>query len=392
MPECGSQCWLCDLPVRFDTYKGCTHNCAYCFVQRKSSLQVEPGESAESLRSFIAGNRTGTTRWADWDIPIHWGGMSDPFQPCERKYKRSLEALKILAETGYPCVISTKGRLCVEEPYLSLIRAGNIVMQVSAVCDKYDALEPGAPPFAERLEMIRTLSRNAKRVIVRTQPYICDVFEDVKANLAKYAEAGAYGVIFEGMKFNRKKPGTVKVGGDFVIPIRHLRADFERLRDECHRCGLAFYSGENRLRTMGDSMTCCGIDGLEGFRPNTYNLAHILNGDNSSAGGGYDGSRERAVLQNLPSGHGVLQDDSGQQLRGDDSMDGAPPDGARSSRFGPCEGSGIDGEGTARVFHSIFQEAGLSDLFRVMSFRDAMGWMYRRKPEFVLSVLGIKSE
>lgn len=29
----------------------------------------------------------------------------------------------------------------------------------------------------------------------------------------------------------------------------------------------------------GDSLTCCGCDGLEGFRPNKYNLAHLMNGD-----------------------------------------------------------------------------------------------------------------
>lgn len=286
MPECGSQCWLCDLPVRFDTYKGCTHGCKYCFVQRKTGLDVEPGESAGMLKAFVEGKRNQTTRWADWNIPIHWGGMSDPFQPCERKEKRSLEALKVLAETGYPCVMSTKGRLCIEEPYISLIHAGNIVMQVSAVCDKYDALEPGAPKYEERLHMIEVLSKAAKRVIVRVQPYICDVFDDVMKNIPRIAEAGAHGAIFEGMKFNRKKPGTVRVGGDFVIPVQFLKADFARLREECHKNGISFYCGENRLRTMGDSLTCCGIDGLEGFVPNTYNLAHILNGDKVRAGGG----------------------------------------------------------------------------------------------------------
>lgn len=31
---------------------------------------------------------------------------------------------------------------------------------------------------------------------------------------------------------------------------------------------------------MGDSMTCCGIDGLPGFRPNEYNLCMLMNGKN----------------------------------------------------------------------------------------------------------------
>lgn len=40
MPEYGSQIVLCDLPIRFDTYKGCSHNCKYCFVQRKKDMMT----------------------------------------------------------------------------------------------------------------------------------------------------------------------------------------------------------------------------------------------------------------------------------------------------------------------------------------------------------------
>lgn len=279
MPKCGSQCWLCDLPIRFDTYKGCSHRCKYCFVQRKTNLEVKEHESAKTLKEFIDGKRTGETKWCDWDIPIHWGGMSDPFQPCEKQYRKSLEALRVLADTGYPCVISTKGRLCVEEPYYSLIKDGNIVMQVSAVCSKYDKLEPGAPSYEERLEIIDKLSKVAKRVIVRVQPYVTDVLEDVITNIKRIADAGAHGIVIEGMKFNRKKPNTVKVGGDWCIRKERLKSDFLKIRKVCHNNGLAFYCGENRLRAMGDSLTCCGCDGVPGFIPNRYNLSHILNGD-----------------------------------------------------------------------------------------------------------------
>ena len=31
---------------------------------------------------------------------------------------------------------------------------------------------------------------------------------------------------------------------------------------------------------MGDDMTCCGIEGLDGFKPNTYNLCMMINGKN----------------------------------------------------------------------------------------------------------------
>jgi len=107
-----------------------------------------------------------------------------------------------------------------------------------------------------------------------------EVFHDVMKNIPRIAEAGAYGVIVEGMKFFKAKPGMTKIGGDFCYPLPRLRHDFEAIKAECHRYGLKFYSGENRLRAMGDSMTCCGIDGLPGFRPNEYNLCMLMNGKN----------------------------------------------------------------------------------------------------------------
>ena len=83
--KCGSQIILCNLPVRFDTYRGCSHGCRYCFAQKKNDIShIERDESVDGLRSFIEGKRGNETEWCDWNIPIHWGGMSDPFQPKSR--------------------------------------------------------------------------------------------------------------------------------------------------------------------------------------------------------------------------------------------------------------------------------------------------------------------
>ena len=284
MPECGSQCWLCDFPIRIDTYKGCSHDCKYCFAKAKRDIaNIELGESPESIYDFIKGKRTGTTEWCDWNIPLHFGGMSDPLQPIEKKYRRTYEVLKILAETKYPVIISTKGILAIDDEYLELLRNCNVVMQISAVCSQYDRIELGAPKFEDRLKMISVLAENVQRVNVRIQPYMREVRADVLKNISRFAEAGAYGVILEGMKFKKKKAGLVKVAGDFCYPTEDLRSDFKVIKAEAHNCGLVFYSGENRLRTMGDSLSCCGADGIEGFKPNVFNLNHIANGDLTTA-------------------------------------------------------------------------------------------------------------
>lgn len=204
--------------------------------------------------------------------------MSDPFQPCEHYYRMSYNALRVFAETKYPFVVSTKGRIIAEPEYLELLKKCNCVVQISMVCSSYDKLEEGAPSFEERLEIARKVAPSVKRLIVRIQPYMHEVYGEVYENLEKFKAAGAYGVIVEGMKFASKRPGLVKVAGDYTYPKALIEGDILKLKQRAHELGLALYSGENRTRELGDSLCCCGVSDLPGFKVNEYNLNHLLHG------------------------------------------------------------------------------------------------------------------
>lgn len=276
MPTVGSQITICDLPVRFDTYEGCSHQCSYCFVLRKNDLKVGAGESADTLKKWVQGQRTKELSWCDWEIPLHWGGVSDPFQPIEKKEKRSLKALEVFAESQYPFVVSTKNALISQEPYLTLIKKCNCVVQFSAVCPKYDAMERGASTYEQRLEAMRKIAPH-KRVIVRVQPYTPEVLLDVMQQIRVWADIGVYGIVVEGMKYVGRRKGVklVSIGADLCYPVELLKAHFEKIKASCHKNGLRFFCGENRLRFMGDSLCCCGIEGM-GWQENKANLNHII--------------------------------------------------------------------------------------------------------------------
>lgn len=273
MPRCGSQCILCDVPIRFDTYAGCSFFCSYCFVKRKVDLRdIKLGETPKSLKSFIKGERTKETAWCDWDIPLHVGGMSDPFQPCEKIHKNTLSCLKVFADTHYPFIISTKGKLQTEKEYTDVFKDCNFVFQQSMLCSDYDKFERGAPRFEDRLKAIEVMSKTAKRTIVRAQPFVPSVTKKLIENIPRFRDAGVYGVIVEAMKYFTKREGLVKFNGDMVYPKEILLPYFKEIKEACHAHGLVFLSGENRLRTLGDSLSCCGTEGLDGFKVNTFNL------------------------------------------------------------------------------------------------------------------------
>ena len=275
--SCGIQCMTCDYPIHMDTYKGCSHACKYCFVKAKYAIHnVEPIHTTQSLRNFINGGRNYETRWCDWDIPIHWGGNSDPFQPAELEHHCSLECLEIFADTGYPFIVSTKNPVMLtQEPYLSLISKCRCVLQISMACSKYDRLEQGAPTFTERLKAADFLHDKVTRIIARVRPYFPDCHEDIVKAIPEYAKAGIYGISISSYITKKKTQGMKRYGNTYMFDCDFLEPLLREIKQVCHDNGLKFFCCEDGFEHWSDSLTCCGTMGLEDFKPNTYNISHM---------------------------------------------------------------------------------------------------------------------
>jgi DNA repair photolyase len=226
--------------------------------------------------NFIGGKRTESTAWCDWNIPLHIGGLSDPFQPIEKEKRVTYKCLEVLAKYKYPFVISTKATLAATKEYLEVLRGCDFVYQVSMLCSEFDKFEEGAPSYEERLKSLIPISKIAKRVVIRLQPYLVDYHKQILENIKRLKDHGVYGVVVEGVKMQKKMPGLIKIGADFCYPKKLLKHKFLEIKKECRKHGLAFFCGENRLRGMGDSLCCCGTEGLDGYRHNTANLNHYL--------------------------------------------------------------------------------------------------------------------
>lgn len=275
MPDL-SNVLICDMPLRFDTYKGCSHGCAYCFARGKTDIsKVEKKESPTILLDFINKRRKGETVYKifDYDIPLHWGGLSDPMQPIEKELKISLDCLKVFKETQYPFLISTKSTLLATDEYLDILKDCNCAVQYSAIGTCYDKFEKGSNTFLERIEAMRKISKH-KRVIVRAQPLIPKVEREFTANLKLFKDVGVYGIIIEFMKYKYKAKGTKKIRGDNVFPITLIKPIFDRIKIKANNLGLKVFAGENRLRQYGDGLCCCGVGDM--WKTHKANFNHLL--------------------------------------------------------------------------------------------------------------------
>jgi DNA repair photolyase len=232
--------------------------------------------SVKGVKDFINGKRNLETMCFNWDIPLHWGANSDPFQECEREYHASLDVLKVFAETKYPFIVSTKNPcLLTEEPYLSTISECDCVVQISMACGRYDRLECGAPNYEDRLKAAAVLSKHVTRVIARVQPYFVDCKKEIIAELPRMATAGIHGIIIQGYIASKKQKGMVRIGKKYRFSTDRLAKDYKQIKEECHKVGLAFTCTEYGLDWLSDDLKCCGTAGLEQYHPNNFQLARL---------------------------------------------------------------------------------------------------------------------
>lgn len=255
----------CAFPVEMDTYEGCQHNCGYCFARKFKTgrdAAIRPIYQEKSIREWAAGKRTARTEAFGWNIPIRWGALSDPFQPCETTYRATRKALEVFRELKYPFIVTTKGRLAGSPEYVELLSGCRCAVFISACCPKYDDFELAAAPFSVRIETMRRLSSAGVSVYVRCQPYIPELFAEIADSFAAFGNAGAKGVVVERMRDYRLVKGTLeaaRTGGDYVDPAKLMH-----MREKAHAAGLKFVSTD--YMTLSDSRNCCLWEGGEPLR------------------------------------------------------------------------------------------------------------------------------
>jgi DNA repair photolyase len=282
----------CSLPVRLDSYRGCGFSCSYCFARARGGntpirkiIPAARDHLARAIERADAGSTSVIAQALRRRVPIHFGGMSDPFQPAERRHLVTLAFLRTLASREYPTIISTKGEMAAETNYLSLLRSNPYtIVQISLISTNNHSaalVEPHSTPPSNLLRMMEVLSKAGVIVTCRLQPFLPNIAGSLRQYVSTVASTGAKQISIEHLKvplepvYSRtiekariayKKVGARRDGREYVLPAVVKRDALLQMREECRHSGLHFGSADNDYQFLSDSWACCsGADLFPGF-------------------------------------------------------------------------------------------------------------------------------
>lgn len=183
-------------------YRGCEHGCIYCYARPtheylgfSAGLDFETRIMVKERAPELLRAELSSPRWKPKCISI--SGVTDCYQPVERKLKLTRRCLEVLAEFRNPVGIVTKNNLVTRDidvlSELARYNAAVVFVSVTTLdTELRKVMEPRTSPPASRLATIEALSKAGIPVGVMVAPVIPGLTEHEIPNiLAAAVKAGA---------------------------------------------------------------------------------------------------------------------------------------------------------------------------------------------------------
>jgi DNA repair photolyase len=183
-------------------YRGCEHGCIYCYARPfheylgfSSGLDFETKIMVKENAPQLLRAELSSPKWKPQVIAM--SGVTDCYQPVERKLKLTRGCLEVLAEFRNPVGIITKNFLVTRDvdllSELARHNAATVCVSVTTLdTELRKIMEPRTSPPAARLEAIRRLSQAGVHVGVLMAPIVPGLTDhEIPAILQAAAEAGA---------------------------------------------------------------------------------------------------------------------------------------------------------------------------------------------------------
>ena len=296
---------FCPNAFRVDMYKGCDFGCKYCFAN--SSQAAGHAGFAIAKISYIENlfrtaleseneSKNLNVELLRHKVPLHCGGMSDPFQSREWELGLTKKLIEVCNEYNYPISFSTKTAYLPDD-YFEILNPKLHAFQVSIMGwdDEYiRKYETNTPTAEERLNFVKKLREKGFWCSIRIQP--CVDIEQAKKLVINAGSIPSYITIehlkipFDNLQVQKlfmqeyqstkfyKSPNNMR-NIEMLPGIKQRNIDI--LKKIANANGVLVGVGDNDLHHLSQSRCCCGIDTAgEAFQNYLkYNMIYMITGD-----------------------------------------------------------------------------------------------------------------
>ena len=298
---------FCPNAFRIDLYKNCTFGCKYCFanmdwamtkgveeyewdladigkIQRIFRKALETNDDSKDILVELIRHR----------VPVHCGGMSDPFQPREWDYHLTEQLIDLSNKYHYPIQFSTKTSTLPDSVWKKL-NPDIHAFQVS-ICGWDESYirkwECNTPTAQERLDFVKLLKTKGFWCSVRIQPIIdikqCMALCERLGSIPDYVTLEHFKAIYDVhstidafMEQCSNKHDFVCEGGKIQVRRDVKLQNVKALKQILNGNGIKVGVGDNDLHYLSDSRCCCGTDcineNFDGYMK--YNLTYMCTGE-----------------------------------------------------------------------------------------------------------------
>jgi DNA repair photolyase len=193
-----------DIPFTYSVnpYRGCEHGCSYCYARPgheylglSAGLDFESQIFVKEDAPELLRKELRSPKWVPEAVSM--SGVTDPYQPVERRLRLTRRCLEVFADFRNPVGIVTKSALISRDRdvlgELARHQAANVFLSITTLDPELArVMEPRAAAPAARLRTLRELTDAGIPVGVLVAPVIPGLTDhEAPAILAAAADAGA---------------------------------------------------------------------------------------------------------------------------------------------------------------------------------------------------------
>ncbi|MCS7138541.1 MAG: radical SAM protein [Crenarchaeota archaeon] len=227
---------MCTCPEKysFSPYTGCGHKCTYCYITSYIPRAFQP-----RVKGFTITQLERELKSLDKSKPISIANSSDPYTPGEVQNLLMREVLPVFIRNGFRLLIVTKSDIVVRD--IDILSKGKVCVSITiTTLEEKTAkrLEPNAPSPLRRLKALKSLSNAGIPTLVRLDPIVPGINDDVNSIRTILKSAQEAGVRQVTTSTYKARPDSLS---RIMLAFPELQEEIKTLYSKGERIGRSIY-------------------------------------------------------------------------------------------------------------------------------------------------------